>query len=298
MGRVGRRPHRAEQAVLLRVVPEIDQPRRGGGVSRRLCRPTRSVPEISELATQIRNPVDVITESDPLRIRSGAPCVTANVIDPDCISPVAKNYLDQFIPRSATGTVVKLMPSPLDAYNFVTRVDYTLSSKNNLYGHFFKDNYERISSPGNLDYVPESNVADIKNYGVTDTHTFSSTFLNELTVSYMDADRSARRPSAFRRATWASTSTRAIWASAMSLNVGNGRMNLTFTGPERQVYRNWHWKNVMTLVRSAHTFKWGYEGQYVNFDLIRGNGARSATFTGTRSGNRDGRLHARRLRHR
>ena len=41
----------------------------------------------------------------------------------------------------------------------------------------------------------------------------------------------------------------------------------------------------MTLVRSAHTFKWGYEGQYVNFDLIRGNGARSATFTGTRSGN-------------
>jgi outer membrane receptor protein involved in Fe transport len=41
----------------------------------------------------------------------------------------------------------------------------------------------------------------------------------------------------------------------------------------------------MTHVRSAHTFKWGYEGQYVNFDLIRGNGARSATFTGTRSGN-------------
>ena len=65
----------------------------------------------------------------------------------------------------------------------------------------------------------------------------------------------------------------------------HGRTNLSFTGPERQVYRNWHWKDVMTLVRSAHTFKWGYEGQYVNFDLIRGNGARSATFTGTRSGN-------------
>jgi hypothetical protein len=69
-----------------------------------------------------------------------------------------------------------------------------------------------------------------------------------------------------------------------SINVGNGQMNLSFTGPERQVYRNWHWKNTMTLVRNAHTFKWGYEGQYVNFDLIRGNGARSATFTGVRSG--------------
>jgi hypothetical protein len=73
----------------------------------------------------------------------------------------------------------------------------------------------------------------------------------------------------------------------MSLNVSGGP-NLSFTGPERQVYRNWHWKDVMTLVRSAHTFKFGYEGQYVNFDLIRGNGARSASFTGTppnRSGN-------------
>ncbi len=70
----------------------------------------------------------------------------------------------------------------------------------------------------------------------------------------------------------------------MSLNVSGGP-NLSFTGPERQVYRNLHWKDVMTHVRSAHTFKWGYEGQYVNFDLIRGNGARSATFTGTRSGN-------------
>ena len=40
-----------------------------------------------------------------------------NVIDPGCISPVAKAYLDQFIPRSDSGTVVKLVPSPLDAYN-------------------------------------------------------------------------------------------------------------------------------------------------------------------------------------
>jgi len=69
----------------------------------------------------------------------------------------------------------------------------------------------------------------------------------------------------------------------MSLNV-SGQFNLSFTGPERQTYRNWHWRDAMTLVRGAHTFKWGYEGMYVNFDLVRGNGARSATFTGARSG--------------
>jgi len=231
----------------------------------------------------IRNPVDGIT-NQPFLDRSGAPCVSGNIISPTCISPVAKAYLDKYIPRSATGTVVKLAPSPLDAYNFITRIDYTLSSKNNLYGHFFRDNYKRISSPGNLDYVPESNVADIRNYGVTDTHAFSATFLNEATVSYMDS-------SSFRTATdrvpprdMGINIDEGYLGVGMSLNIGNGQMNLSFTGPERQVYRNWHWKNTMTLVRSAHTFKWGYEGQYVNFDLIRGNGARSATFTGTRSG--------------
>src|SRR2546426_9926137 len=69
----------------------------------------------------------------------------------------------------------------------------------------------------------------------------------------------------------------------MRVNV-SGQFNLSFTGPERQTYRNWHWRDTMTLVRGTHTFKWGYEGMYVNFDLVRGNGARSATFTGTRSG--------------
>ncbi len=239
--------------------------------------------DFRSLTTPLRNPVNPLN-NQPFTNAAGAPCVSGNVIDPGCISPVAKNYLDQYIPRSATGTVVKLIPSPLDAYNFITRVDYTVSSKNTLFGHYFKDNYERISSPGNIDYVDESNVADIKNYGLTNTHTFSSTFLNELTVSYMDS-------SSFRTATervpprdMGINIDEGYLGVGMSLNVTGGP-NLSFTGPEQQVYRNWHWKDVMTLVRSAHTFKWGYEGQYVNFDLIRGNGARSATFTGTRSGN-------------
>jgi hypothetical protein len=238
--------------------------------------------DFRNLSTQLRSPVNPLTGrafTDP----SGAPCVSANVIAPGCISPVAKNYLDQFIPRSASGTVVKLTPSPQDAYNWVTRLDYTMSSKNNLFGHYFKDNYERLSSPGTLDYVDQSDVADFDNWGITDTHTFSSTLLNELTVSYMDA-------SSFRTAT-ERVAPRDMGINideghlgvGMSLNV-SGQFNLSFVGPEQQVYRNWHWKDVMTLVKSAHTFKWGYEGQYVNFDLIRGNGARSATFTGTRSG--------------
>jgi hypothetical protein len=231
----------------------------------------------------IRNPVDALT-GRPFTDASGAACVTGQIINPNCISPVAKAYLDRFIPRSETGTIVKLTQSPLDAYNFVTRVDYTLSSKNNLYGHFFKDNYERSGSPGNLEYVRDSNVSDIKNYGITDTHTFSPSFLNEATVSYMDADSFRTAIDRVPPRDMGINIDEGYLGVGYSLNVGNGQMNLSFTGPERQVYRNWHWKDTMTLVRSAHTFKWGYEGQYVNFDLIRGNGARSATFTGTRTG--------------
>jgi hypothetical protein len=237
----------------------------------------------SSLSTQLRNPVDPLTNR-PYTDRSGAPCVSANIISPDCISPVARAYLDRFVPRSASGTFVKLQPSPLDAYNWVTRVDYTVSQKNTLFGHYFKDRYERLTSPGNLNYVDQSDVADIKNWGITDTHTFSPTFLNEATISFMDAE-------SFRIATgrvpprdMGINVEEGYLGVGMTLNV-SGFFDLNFVGPERQVYRNWHWKDTMTLVRGAHTFKWGYEGHYVNFDLIRGNGAREARFTGTRSGN-------------
>jgi len=236
----------------------------------------------SSLATALRNPVDPIT-GRAFADASGAPCVSSNIVNPSCISPVAKAYLDRFIPRSESGTVVKLIPSPLDAYNWVARVDHTISSKNNLFGHYFRDHYQRTSSPGNVNYVDQSDVADVKQWGVTDTHAFSSTFLNEATVSFMDAE-------SFRIATgrvppreMGINVDEGYLGVGMSLNV-SGLFNLSFVGPERQVYRNWHWRDAMTLVRGAHTFKWGYEGMYVNFDLIRGNGARSATFTGTRSG--------------
>lgn len=236
----------------------------------------------SGLATALRNPVDPITNR-PFADASGAPCVSANVIHPNCLSPVAKNYLDRFVPRSASGTVVKLSPSPLDAYNWVARLDYTASSKNNLFGHYFRDHYQRTTSPGNIDYVDNRSVADFKQYSVTDTHAFSSTFLNEATYSFMDAESFEQATGRVPPREMGINVDEGYLGVGMSLNV-TGQFNLSFPGPERQRYRNWHWRDTMTLVRGAHTFKWGYEGMYVNFDLVRGNGARSASFTGTRSG--------------
>src|SRR5262245_30773143 len=76
--------------------------------------------DFSATSTALRNPVDPLTGlgwTDP----SGAACVAANIINARCISPVAKNYLDKFIPRSASGAFTRLTPSPFDAYNWLTR---------------------------------------------------------------------------------------------------------------------------------------------------------------------------------
>ena len=153
VGRVSRRPHRAEQVVLLRLVPEVDQSRRSGWSQATVPTDAQRAGDFTGLATPLRNPVDPITRPAVSPMPQGRPACPANIINPDCISPVAKSVSRSVHPAFATGTVVKLAPSPLDAYNWVTRFDYTVSPKNNLFGHFFKDNYERISSPGNIDYV-------------------------------------------------------------------------------------------------------------------------------------------------
>jgi hypothetical protein len=238
----------------------------------------------SALATTLRNPVDPIT-GRAYADASGAPCVSANIINPNCISPVAKNYLDRFVPHSASGTVVRLTPSPLDAYNWITRFDYTVSPKNNLFVHYFRDHYHRTSAPSgaNIEYIDQDSLTNVKQYAVTDTHTFSPTFLNEATYSFMNAQSFVQGIGRVPPRDTGINLDEGYLGVGMTLSV-SGQFNLNFPGPERQGYRNWQWRDTMTLIRGSHTLKWGYEGMYINFDLVRGNGARSATFTSTRSG--------------
>jgi Carboxypeptidase regulatory-like domain/TonB-dependent Receptor Plug Domain len=240
--------------------------------------------DFSGLSAALRNPVDPIT-GRAFSDASGASCVSANVINPNCISPVARSYLDRFVPRSQSGVAVRLTPSPLDAYNWVTRFDYTASPRNNLFVHYFRDHYHRTSAPSgaNIYYMDQDSLIDVKQYAVTDTHTFSPTFLNEATYSFMNAQSFVQATGRVPPRDMGINLDEGYLGVGMSLNV-TGQFNLSFPGPERQGYRNWHWRDTMTLIRGSHTLKWGYEGMYVNFDLVRGNGARSATFTGTRSG--------------
>jgi hypothetical protein len=238
--------------------------------------------DFSALGIALKNPVDPFTGRG-LADGSGASCVFGNIVNPNCINPAAKSYLDRFIPRSPSGVVVKLIPSPLDAYNWLTRFDYTVSSRNNAFFHYFRDHYHRTTSPGNVQYVNQDSLNDVNQYSATDTHTFSPTFLNEATYSFMNAQSFVQAIGRVPPRDMGINLDEGYLGVGMSLSV-TGQFNLSFPGPERQGYRNWQWRDTMTLVRGRHTFKWGYEGMYIDFDLVRGNGARSATFTGTRSG--------------
>ena len=83
--------------------------------------------DFSNSGVSLRNPTDPITGA-PFTDSSGNPCVAGNIIRSGCISPVAKNYLTQFIPQSATGTVVALTPAPRNNYNWLARVDFVQST--------------------------------------------------------------------------------------------------------------------------------------------------------------------------
>src|SRR5438034_2042156 len=81
----------------------------------------------------LHNPTDPITGL-PYTDSAGNPCVSANVVLPGCISPVAKNLLDKYVPEAPGGVVVTLTPSPRNNYNWMSRVDFIQRSKHTLYG--------------------------------------------------------------------------------------------------------------------------------------------------------------------
>ena len=145
----------------------------------------------------------------------------------------------------------------------MTRFDYTVSARNNVFVHYFRDHYHRTSSSGNIDYMNQDSLTDVKQYAVTDTHTFSPAFLNEATYSFMNAQSFVQATGRVPPRDMGINLDEGYLGVGMSLSV-TGQFNLAFPGPERQGYRNWHWRDTMTMIRGSHTLKWGYEGMYVN----------------------------------
>jgi hypothetical protein len=238
--------------------------------------------DFTALSTTLRNPVDPLTGA-PFTDSTGAPCVSGNVISPGCISPVATTLLERYVPASPTNTVVTLQPSPRDHAVYMTRFDYNVSSKNQLYAHVFADRSDSRSGSGNLNYVDQQLFSDVNQFGITDSHIFGPRLLNEVTFSYLTSRSGGGAVTQVAPRDLGVNLGFGPDGRGMSFSV-SGSLNLAYPGVNAQDYESWQLKDTMTYNVGNHTLKWGYELIRSSFEFNLAL-TRNATFTGTRSGN-------------
>ncbi len=240
--------------------------------------------DFSAAGATLRNPTDGLT-GQPYSDSSGRPCVVANVISPGCISPAARAVLDRFIPRSASGVFVRLNAEPADNYSSMTRVDFLKSKNHTISGHYFRDHYVRDFSAGDIPgYVQAARDVTMNNFGISSTLTFSPTFLNEATFSFLHADSNTNPNGPAAPRSLGINIPQGQNGEGLSISA-SGRFSLGAINPVGQNYKNWHFRDSMSKISGRHTFKWGYEAQYIDWVLDkRLFQDRGVTFTGVRSG--------------
>jgi hypothetical protein len=238
--------------------------------------------DFTGLATQLRNPVNPVTGA-PFTDGAGQACISGNVIRADCISPVSRRLLEQFVPRSDTGTVVTLSPSPRDNAVYMGRVDYNFSGRNQVYAHYFADRSSRSSWPGNVNYVEQELFTDVDQFGVSNSHIFGPRLLNEATFSFLSSRSGGGAVTQIAPRDLGVNVDVGPDGRGMSFSVSGG-VNLSYPGVNAQDYRSWQFKDTMTLNVGNHTLKWGYELIKASFEFNLAL-TRSANFQGTRTGN-------------
>ncbi len=141
----------------------------------------------------LTDPTNSVTGAS-LTTPSGALCVNNNIIDPSCISPVAQKVLSSIpTPGNAAGTIVAVGASPVHVYNYFGRMDFNLSPKNVLFGHFYLDHNATVdpTAGGTLStFMSDSYGLQTTMAVLSDTYTIKPNVVNQALVSFM---RSASR---------------------------------------------------------------------------------------------------------
>ena len=96
--------------------------------------------------------------------------------------------IDPAVDTSGCGEVSYSIPSLQHDNQFVTRVDYTVSAKNNLYGRYFIDGYQAPAffSPTNILITTQSgNIQRVQSFTLADAHTFTPNLVNAAHATVM-----------------------------------------------------------------------------------------------------------------
>ena len=236
--------------------------------------------------------------TDPINPQTGAPftdasgnsCVAGNIINPNCISPVATNLLT-YVPQStsASGAVVSLGSSPVTNNNIFGRIDANLSPKNTLFGDYYLDHSNNLTPfAGNLSgYTTVPEVEETDMVTLNDVWNVTPTLVNQATASYL-------------RDTSSVINKRNIDPAGLGMmdfpnydnTVGNGVPDVTVEGyfhlgstwPTYFWANNYQFRDTMTWLKGRHTFEFGGEFLRRN-DIVAFLGPAASSFNGSRSGN-------------
>jgi hypothetical protein len=202
-----------------------------------------------------------------------------------------QKYLPKINPSYDTkncGFVTYAIPSQLTDNQFVTRVDYTVSSKQNIYGRYFIDGYQfpAYFSPTNILITTQSgNIERVQNFTLGDAYTITPNVVNAAHISILRrVDNRGYAPNDINANTLGATLSQAV---KNGLQITEGKFTLG-GGTNSVAHFNDNTLAIdddMTWVHGKHQF--GFGGEWVQNQLNIGNAYESNgvfTFNGQYSG--------------
>lgn len=239
--------------------------------------------DFTTIKTTLKDPLNPLT-GQPLAGPGGQTCIASNIINPACLNPAAQNYLNKFVPQSATGEVFTVIPTPANQYSYMTRIDYIQNAKSAFNGHFFQDTYNATFANGTIQpYQIGARINSNTDYAVSNTYTFSPHLLNEITADFMH-EYSNDRPTTQYVPSTLGVNLPYGDGEGLSITV-NGYFSLLTASPAVQDYKDPHLRDTMTSIHGRHTMKWGYEAYRESFRLDSNFNTNTSTFSGVYTGN-------------
>lgn len=219
--------------------------------------------------------------------------LAGNRIPASRVDPAARKLLE-FVPLVDSGSVQAVGPNPRNSELFMLRGDYTLSSKQTLFAHYYL-NQNSVSNPALgfsstlAGWTGQTQRPRFQNAGLNHTWTVSSNVLNQMTLGYTRS-YSLNTPSVSRLPNELGINGMPQYTDGGSAQFQiSGRFNLNSGGPVKFVSNVYQFQENLSWVRSRHTFKFGFEHMDLGFfqsflgpPVFAFNGQRTGGGTATR----------------
>ena len=221
-----------------------------------------------------------------------------NVIPATRLDAVAQ-YLTEKMPLANFGNQYREnFSSPSSGYEYTIRIDQNLGSKDRLFGRWWRSIPESRTVNGTLIILPEQTYDQVaKNYSLAlnNTHTFSSTLLNQTTFAMTDAkqlrDSLPDTPFVdFEKLGIKGWNPDGALQTAPAFNVPAYNLSVGTVGPTQMFDSNYIWSNTLTWIRGRHSLKFGFDyghwkGRYSLGPEGNGQSPGVFTFNGSFTGN-------------